>query len=236
MGWSGSYMECTSEASRPWPSGCRTRMSASCEARADVGQLAGHDDGEARVPVELACRRAGARRGPSRGPRRPVRGCSACRRRGRRGAARCRWTPWTGAGRTTAAASRGAFASPRMGDVLGVGVRVGGEGTGEHLEPGDEAVAVGHVLEQGAEAVDEGFLVLAVAQADAGALDLDGGGDGLAVGVQQYGDLVGAERGGEPVDPADAGRRADLDLAAVDVRAGLHDAGAVGGARRRVRL
>ena len=77
-----------------------------------------------------------------------------------------------------------------------MGVRVGGEGAGEHLEAGDEAVAVGHVLEEGAEAVDQGLLVLAVAQADAGALDLDGGGDRTAVGVQQYGDLVGAEGGG----------------------------------------
>lgn len=92
-----------------------------------------------------------------------------------------------------------------LGDVLGVGVGVGGEGAGEHLEAGDEAVAVGHVLEEGAEAVDEGFLVLAVAQADAGAFDLDGGGDGAAVGVQEYGDLVGAEGGREPVDAADAG-------------------------------
>lgn len=82
---------------------------------------------------------------------------------------------------------------PALGDVLGVGVRVGGEGAGEHLEAGDEAVAVRHVLEQRAEAVDEGLLVLAVAQADARALDLDRGGDGAAVGVQEYGDLVGAE-------------------------------------------
>lgn len=29
MGWSGSYIECTSEERRPWPSGWRTRMSAS---------------------------------------------------------------------------------------------------------------------------------------------------------------------------------------------------------------
>lgn len=92
-----------------------------------------------------------------------------------------------------------------LGDVLGVGVGVGGEGAGEHLEAGDEAVAVGHVLEEGAEAVDEGFLVLAVAEADAGALDLDGRGDGAAVGVEEHGDLVGAEWGGEPADPADAG-------------------------------
>lgn len=92
-----------------------------------------------------------------------------------------------------------------LGDVLGVGIGVGGEGAGEHLEAGDEAVAVGDVLEEGAEAVDEGFLVLAVAQADAGALDLDGGGDGAAVGVQEDGDLVGAEGGGEPGDAADAG-------------------------------
>lgn len=80
-----------------------------------------------------------------------------------------------------------------LGDVLGVGVRVGGERTGEHLQAGDRAVAVGHVLEEGAEAVDEGLLVLAVAQAHAGALDLDGGGDGPAVGVEEDGDLVGAE-------------------------------------------
>lgn len=92
-----------------------------------------------------------------------------------------------------------------LGDVLGVGVGVGGQGAGEHLQAGDEAVAVGHVLEQGAEAVDEGFLVLAVAKADAGALDLDGGGDGAAVGVQQDGDLVGAEGRGQPADAADAG-------------------------------
>lgn len=116
------------------------------------------------------------------------------------------------------------------GDVLGVGVRVGGEGAGEHLDAGDEAVAVGDVLEEGAEAVDEGFLVLAVAQADAGALDLDGGGDGLAVGVQEDGDLVRAEGCREPGDASDARGRADLDLAAVDVGARLHDVAAVGGA------
>lgn len=86
-----------------------------------------------------------------------------------------------------------------------MGVGVGGEGAGEHLEAGDEAVSVGDVLEEGAEAVDEGFLVLAVAEADAGALDLDGGGDGAPVGVEEDGDLVGAEGGGEPVDAADAG-------------------------------
>lgn len=61
------------------------------------------------------------------------------------------------------------------------------------------------MLQQRAEPVDERFLVLAVAQADAGALDLDRGGDGAAVGVQEHGDLVRAEGGGEPVDPADAG-------------------------------
>ena len=108
-------------------------------------------------------------------------------------------------------------------------VRVGGQGAGQHLEAGHEAVAVGDVLEQRAEAVDQRFLVLAVAQADARALDLDGGGDGAAVGVQQHGDLVGAEGRGQPVDPADAGRRADLDLAAVEPGARLGGAGAVGG-------
>ncbi len=119
---------------------------------------------------------------------------------------------------------------PAYGDVLGVGVRVGREGAGEHLEPGDEPVAVGHVLEQRAEAVDEGFLVLGVPQSHARALDLDGGGDGTAVRVQEYGDLVGAERGGEPGDPADSGRRPDLDLAPVDPGAGLHRRRAVDGA------
>lgn len=54
------------------------------------------------------------------------------------------------------------------GHVLVVGLRVGRQGAYEHLEAGDEAVAVGHVLEEGAEAVHEGLLVLAVAQADAG--------------------------------------------------------------------
>lgn len=86
-----------------------------------------------------------------------------------------------------------------------MGIGVGGERTGQHLEARDEAVPVGDVLEEGAEPVDEGFLVLAVAQADAGALDLDGGGDGAAVGVEEDRDLVGAEGGCEPVDPADAG-------------------------------
>src|SRR5690606_22900122 len=47
--------------------------------------------------------------------------------------------------------------------------------------------------------------------------------------VQQDGDLVGAERRGEPGDPADAGRRPDLHLASVEAGAGLDDRGAVGG-------
>lgn len=86
-----------------------------------------------------------------------------------------------------------------------MGVGVGGQGAGQHLDAGDEAVPVGDVLEQGAEPVDERFLVLAVAQPDAGPLDLDGRGDGAAVGVQQYGDLVRPEGCGQPVDPADSG-------------------------------
>ena len=221
MGWSGSYMEWTREDSRPWPSGWRTRMSAS--ARREQMSVSSRAMTTARPASRSSLRPAGGgRRGPWRGPRRPVRGCSACRRRGRRGAARCWWTPSTGAGRRSRCSQRGDFSSPRCGDVLGVGVGVGGEGAGEHLQAGDEAVAVGHVLEQGAEAVDEGFLVLAVAQADAGALDLDGGGHRTAVGVQEDGDLVGAEGGGEPADAADARGRADLDLLAVEPGAGLH--------------
>ncbi|MGY4277449.1 hypothetical protein ACVILE_003629 [Streptomyces sp. M18.1] len=109
-------------------------------------------------------------------------------------------------------------------------VGVGREGAGQHLDAGDEAVAVGHVLEQRAEAVHQGFLVLGVAQADAGALDLDRGRHRLAVGVQQHGDLVRPEGRGQPGDPADAGRRADLDLTAVEPGAGLDGAGTVGGA------
>ena len=214
MGWSGSYIECTREASRPWPSGWRTRMSASARrAQMSVSSRA-MTTARPGVPVELAAglRAGGAGHGVGLGGQ---------------------FAGEVHAGDEVGAVllagggdhrlelvvrllqpARGRLVAA-LGDVLGVRVGVGGEGAGEHLEAGDEAVAVGHMLEERAEAVDEGFLVLAVAQADAGALDLDGGGDGAAVGVQQYGDLVRAEGRGQPVDPADAGRRADLDLAAV---------------------
>ena len=229
MGWSGSYIECTREASRPWPERLAYADVGLLEPRADVGELARHDDGETGVLVELAAavRAGGAGHGLGLGGE---------------------FAGVVHAGDQVGAVLLAAGGDHRLelvvrllqpgqrpvvaaqGDVLGVRVRVGGEGAGQHLEAGHEAVAVGDVLEQRAEAVDEGFLVLAVAQADAGALDLDGGGDRTPVGVQQYGDLVGAEGRGEPADAADAGRRADLDLAAVEADAGLGGGGAVGGA------
>ncbi len=117
MGWSGSYMEWTREASRPWPSGWRTRMSASW--RREQMSVSSRAMTTARPASRSSLRAAaGGRRGPWRWPRRRARGCSACRRRGRRGAARCWSTPSTGAGRTTAGASGSDLASPRWATSL----------------------------------------------------------------------------------------------------------------------
>lgn len=207
MGWSGSYIEWTSEAKPALAERLADPDVGLREAGADVGELAGHDDGETGVLVQLARRRTGGVPGGTghgmglggqfagvvhAGDE--IRAVLLARRRHHGLELVVRITQ--PAGRLLVAT---------LGDVLGVRVGVGRQGAGEHLKAGHEAVAVGHMLEERAETVDQGLLVLAVAQSDARALDLDGGGDGTAVGVQQHGDLVGAEGGGEPVDPADAG-------------------------------
>ena len=92
------------------------------------------------------------------------------------------------------AATRATSWSPRRSTSLAWASGSAGRVRASICRPGHEAVAVGHVLQQRAEPVDQRLLVLAVAQADTGALDLDGGGDGPAVEVQQDGDLVRAER------------------------------------------
>lgn len=174
------------------------------EAGADVGEFAGHDDGESGVAVEFAALVGGGGAGDGVGFggefARVVHAGDEVGAVLLAGGGDHRLELVVGV-----AQPDGGVRVAALGDVLGVGVGVGGEGARQHLEAGDEAVAVGDVFEEGAEAVDEGFLVLAVAQADAGSFDFDGGGDGAAVGVEEDGDLVGAEGRGEPVDAADAG-------------------------------